>query len=134
MGYELNLDNPKTLSEKLQWLKLYGRNPLYTTMVDKCAVKEYVSQCIGSQCVIPLLGVWEHFDEIDFSALPNQFVLKCTHDSGGIVFCRDKKSWDRKAAQKKLEKRLKRNCYLQSHNGSVRIEEIDTYESAKRYV
>lgn len=89
MGYPLDLENPKTFNEKLQWLKLHDHNPLYTTMVDKYAVKKYVADKIGEQYIIPTLGVWEHFDEIDFDKLPNQFVLKCTHDSGSIVVVTD---------------------------------------------
>ncbi len=82
---ELDLDNPLTFNEKLQWLKLYDRKPIYTTMVDKYAVKQYVAEKIGEEYIIPTLGVWNSFDEIDFDALPDQFVLKCTHDSGGLV-------------------------------------------------
>ena len=82
-GRRLNLENPETFSEKLQWLKLYNRRSQYTTMVDKLAVKEYVAKKIGKHYVIPTLGVWNRFDEIDFRQLPKQFVLKCTHDSGG---------------------------------------------------
>lgn len=85
MGRELNLKNPQTFNEKLQWLKLYNRKPEYTTMVDKYAAKQYVADRIGEQYIIPTLGVWSRFDDIDFDALPNQFVLKCTHDSGGLV-------------------------------------------------
>lgn len=103
MGYSLNLKEPKTFNEKLQWLKLYDRNPEYTTMVDKYAVKKYISEKIGAEYIIPTLGVWNSFDEIDFDALPDQFVLKCTHDSGGLVVCRDKSSLDMDAARKKLK-------------------------------
>lgn len=111
VGYPLNLDNPKTFNEKLQWLKLHDHNPLYTTMVDKYAVKKYIADMIGKQHVIPTLGVWEHFDEIDFDKLPNQFVLKCTHDSGGVVIVSDKSQMDKVAVKKKLENRLKHNYY-----------------------
>lgn len=114
MKRELNLDNPQTFNEKLQWLKLYDRKPEYTTMVDKYAVKKYVADVIGEEYIIPTLGVWNHFDEIDFDKLPNQFVLKCTHDSGGIVICTDKSNLDLKAAKKKIEKCLKRNYYWSS--------------------
>lgn len=114
MGKELNLDSPKTFNEKLQWLKLYDRKPEYTTMVDKYAVKKYVADIIGEEYIIPTLGVWNHFDEIDFDKLPNQFVLKCTHDSGGIVICKDKNKLDLKSAKKKIEKCLKRNYYWSS--------------------
>ena len=111
MGYDLDLEHPKTFNEKLQWLKLHDRRPEYTMMVDKYAVKDYVAEKIGAQYVIPTLGVWEHFDEIDFGTLPEQFVLKCTHDSGGGTICKDRKTWDKEAARKKLEKHLKRNFY-----------------------
>ena len=111
MGKTLNLNTPKTFNEKLQWLKLYNREPQYTMMVDKYAVKQYVANKIGSQYIIPTLGVWNHFDEIDFDELPNQFVLKCTHDSGGIVICKDKLKLDKRAAKQKLEYYLKRKYY-----------------------
>lgn len=111
LGYPLNLDNPQTFNEKLQWLKLHDRRPEYTVMVDKYEVKQYISDTIGNQYVIPTLGVWNHFDEIDFDALPNQFVLKCTHDSGGLVICRDKTSFDKEKARIKIEKCLKRNFF-----------------------
>lgn len=111
MGKTLNLNTPKTFNEKLQWLKLYNREPQYTMMVDKYAVKQYVANKIGSQYIIPTLGVWNHFDEIDFDELPNQFVLKCTHDSGGIVICKDKLKLDKRAAKRKLEYYLKRKYY-----------------------
>lgn len=114
MNRDLNLVNPQTFNEKLQWLKLYDRKPEYTTMVDKYAVKKYVADIIGEEHIIPTLGVWNHFDEIDFDKLPNQFVLKCTHDSGGIVICKDKNQLDLKSAKKKIEKCLKRNYYWSS--------------------
>lgn len=111
MGYSLNLDNPKTFNEKLQWLKLHDHNPLYTTMVDKYAVKEYVAEKIGAQYIIPTLGVWDHFDEIEFDKLPDQFVLKCTHDSGSIVVVTDKGKIDKDVAKEKLENGLRHNYY-----------------------
>lgn len=100
MGYELDLEHPKTFNEKLQWLKIHDRRPEYTMMVDKYEVKQYVADCIGKQYVIPTLGVWNCFDEIDFDILPNQFALKCTHDSGGGTICKDKSTWDWQAAKK----------------------------------
>lgn len=111
VGYPLNLDNPCTFNEKLQWLKLHDRNPLYTKMVDKYEAKKYVAELIGEEYIIPTLGVWDHFDEIDFDTLPNQFVLKCTHDSGSIVICKDKNTFDKQAAKKKLERGLRYNYY-----------------------
>lgn len=111
MGKELNLNPPVTFNEKLQWLKIHDHNPLYTTMVDKYAAKDYVANIIGKEHIIPTLGVWDRFDEIDFEQLPNEFVLKCTHDSGGLVICPDKNKLDRNAAKRKIEKCLKRNYY-----------------------
>ena len=111
MGKKLDLENPKTFNEKLQWLKLYDRKPIYTTMVDKYEVKKYVANLIGEEYIIPTLGVWDRFEDIDFDALPNQFVLKCTHDSGGLVICKDKSQLDIKYAKSKINKCLKRNFY-----------------------
>ena len=112
-GRELDLDNPKAFNEKLQWIKLYDRKPIYTTMVDKYEVKKYVSTQIGEKYVIPTLGIWEKFDDIDFSILPKRFVLKCTHDSGGLVICRDKSKLNLRNVKDKIEKCLKHNYYLQ---------------------
>lgn len=111
MGYSLNLKNPKTFNEKLQWLKINNRKPEYTTMVDKFAVKKYIADKIGPEYIIPTLGVWDRFDEIDFDVLPNQFVLKCTHDSGGLVVCQDKLKLDMDAVRKKIETSLSNNFY-----------------------
>lgn len=114
LGKELNLATPCTFNEKLQWLKLYDRKPEHTTMVDKYAVKEYVANIIGEEHIIPTLGVWDTFDDIDFDSLPDQFVLKCTHDSGGLVICKDKKALDLKATKRKLSKCLKTNYFFKS--------------------
>ena len=111
-GKKLDLVNPKTYSEKLQWLKLYDHRPEYSSMVDKYEVKRYVSERIGAEHVIPTLGVWDSFDQIDFSLLPNQFVLKCTHDSGGLVICKDKESFDVRKAENKIRKSLQHNYFL----------------------
>ncbi len=112
MGTWPDLKNPKTFNEKLQWTKLYDRNPLYTTLVDKYAVRRYIREKIGEEYLIPLVGgPWNSTKEIDFDALPEQFVLKCNHDSGGLVVCRDKKNFDRKAATDRLECALKKNFY-----------------------
>lgn len=110
LGYPLNLEDPKTFNEKLQWLKLYNKNPLYTTLVDKYAVKEWVAEKIGSQYVIPTLGVWDDARKIDFDALPEKFVLKATHDGGGIsvIVCKNKQAFDRKTAIKQLNQCLHR--------------------------
>lgn len=111
LGRSLNLKDPRTFNEKLQWLKLYDRKPEYTTMVDKAAVKDYVAGKIGGEYLIPTLGLWDNFDDIDFDALPDRFVLKCTHDSGGLVICRDKEKLNRDEARKKIEKSLATNYY-----------------------
>ena len=111
LGKKLDLNNPKTFNEKLQWLKLNDRKDVYTTMVDKYEAKKYVAERIGEEHIIPTLGVWNHFDEINFDALPEQFVLKCTHDSGGLVICTDKSKFDKVTACKKIEHSLKRNFY-----------------------
>lgn len=108
---ELNLSNPRTFNEKLQWLKLYDHNPIYTKMVDKYEAKKYVASIIGDKYIIPTLGVWDRFSDIDFDVLPNQFVLKCTHDSGGLVIVKDKKNADLKAIKKKINRCLNRKYY-----------------------
>lgn len=110
-GKKLNLDNPITMDEKLQWLKLYNRNPKYQKMVDKCDSKKYVEQIIGENYIIPTLGVWDKFDDIDFDNLPNQFVLKCTHDSGSVAICKAKSTFDYENAKKKLQRGQKRNIF-----------------------
>lgn len=120
MGKWLHLNPPKTYNEKLQWLKLYGRRPIDTMLTDKYAVKDYIAKTIGSQYVIPLLGVWDRFDDIDFDALPNQFVLKCTHDSGGVVICKDKSGFDREAAKKVINKGMQNNYYVYSREKAYR--------------
>lgn len=111
MGYWMDFNNPKTFNEKLQWLKLYNRKPEYTTMVDKYAVKKFVADIIGDEYIIPTLGVWDSFEDIDFDKLPNQFVLKCTHDSGGLVICKDKSKFNKVAAKEKIEASLKTDFY-----------------------
>ena len=112
-GSELNLVNPETFNEKMQWLKLYDRDPLLTLMVDKHAVKAYVSPLIGEEHVIPTLGVWTSPDNIDFSALPDRFVLKCNHTSGeGLILCRDKTRLNREKAIRELKKAMKDDYYL----------------------
>ena len=111
MGKILNLDAPVCYTEKLQWLKAYDHRPEYTTMVDKYAVKQYIAARIGEKYVIPLLGVWENADEIDFVSLPNQFVLKTTHDSGGLVICKNKDTLDIKSVRRRLNRFLQRQYY-----------------------
>ena len=113
-GRHLNLSDPQTFNEKLQWLKLYDRKPVYTTMVDKYEAKQYVSKLIGEEHIVPTYGMWDSYDDIDFDSLPDQFVLKCTHDSGGSVICTDKKTFSHDKARKKINRSLKRNYYCYS--------------------
>ena len=111
MNRSLDLKSPTTFNEKLQWLKLYDRNPKYTKMVDKFDAKEYVSEIIGEQYIIPTIGIYGKFEDIDFEVLPEKFVIKCTHDSGGVVICKNKKQFDIVAARKKINKSLRKNYY-----------------------
>lgn len=111
MKKQLDLKHPRTFNEKLNWLKIYDRKPEYTMMVDKYAAKDYVAGIIGSDYVIPTLGVWDSFDDIDFDGLPGSFVLKTTHGGGnlGVVVCKDKSKLDKVLARKRLS--LKSGLY-----------------------
>src|SRR5690606_21242517 len=111
VGKNLNIDNPETFNEKLQWLKLYYRKPVLTELVDKIRVKDYVASRIGDQYIIPTLGVWNSFEEIDFGALPDQFVLKTNHDYGGVIICKDKKRFDYQSSKRILDDHLRKNFY-----------------------
>ncbi len=113
LGYKLNLENPRSFNEKMQWLKLYDRKPVYTQMVDKYEAKILIAKKIDEEYVVPNYGVWNSFDEIDFSLLPDQFVLKTTHDCGGVIICRDKNHFDYEAAKKNFDKRMKDNFFWQ---------------------
>ncbi len=104
-----DLDNPSDFNEKLQWLKMHDKNPAYPRLVDKIAVRDYVSERAGEKFLIPLLGVWDDPEDIDFSALPDKFVLKCTHDSGSAILCNDKNTFDQEAARRALKKKLSRD-------------------------
>lgn len=112
MNKPLDLENPNTFNEKLQWLKLHDRKMEYSAMVDKYEAKNYVRDRIGEEYIIPTYGVWDSFEDINFDVLPNQFVLKCTHDSGGLAIVRDKKIIDKEAIKKKIKKSLKTNFYF----------------------
>ena len=111
IGKKLDFKDPKTFNAKIQWLKINDKNDLYTTLVDKYEVKKYVAEKNGEEYVIPTLGVYNNFDEIDFDKLPNQFVIKCTHNSGGIVVVKNKKGLDIEKAKKKINECLKENYY-----------------------
>lgn len=110
-GKRLNLKNPQTFNEKMQWLKLNYRKPEFGDMVDKYEAKKFMADRVGEEHIIPTLGVWDRFDDIDFDVLPDQFVLKCTHDSGGLVVVRDKSKLDMAEARKKIEQSLKNNWF-----------------------
>lgn len=113
MGYKLDLSNPRTFNEKLQWLKLYDRKPEYTVMVDKYAVKQHIADLIGDEYIIPTLGVWDKFDDIDFDRLPERFVLKTTNGGGstGVIICKDKSQFDKTEARKRLTQSLRTSIY-----------------------
>lgn len=106
-----DLRNPRTFNEKLNWLKLHDRNPLYTRMVDKYEAKEYVASIIGDEYIIPTYGVWNRAEDIDFDSLPDKFVLKATHDSGRVIICNDKSKLDRQKAIEEMRKSLRRDFY-----------------------
>ena len=110
----LHLKNPKSFNEKLQWLKLYDRKKIYTTMVDKFEAKKYVADRIGESYIIPTLGVWDRVEDIDFSSLPDKFVIKCTHDSGGLIVCRDKSKLDVDKTKRILPKSLRNDFYSEA--------------------
>lgn len=108
---KLNIKHPQTFNEKLQWLKLYDKNPKYTKMVDKYEVKKYIKNIIGEKYIIPTIGIYNNFDDIDFNELPKQFVIKCTHDSGGLIICKDRNKLNLKKARKKINSSLKTNYF-----------------------
>ncbi|GMO02090.1 ATP-grasp fold amidoligase family protein [Lachnoanaerobaculum sp. JCM 36186] len=112
LGYNLDLSKPKTFNEKLQWLKLYDRNPEYIKMVDKYEVKKYVASVIGEKYIIPTIASWDNVYDIEWDKLPNQFVLKVTHDSGGVIICKDKNNFDISKTIRILKKSIKRDYYL----------------------
>lgn len=114
VGKRLNLKEPHTFNEKLQWLKLYNRNPMYTEMVDKYAVRDFVSKKIGEEYLVPLIGAWDDPNDINFESLPRQFVLKCNHDSGSVIICKNKDEFNKTYAVKKLGKKLKRDMFYWS--------------------
>lgn len=113
LGKKPDFSAPKTFNEKMQWLKLFDRNPIYSSMVDKYEVKQIVAGKIGHEHIVPVVGgPWQSADEIDFDSLPSQFVLKTTHDCGGVRICKDKRSFDTKGAVAFLNRHMQRNYYL----------------------
>lgn len=112
LGYKLDLDNPRTFNEKMQYLKLYNRKPIYTDMVDKYAAKEYVRKLVGDQYIAKPLGCWDKPDQIDYDSLPNKFVLKATHGCGGMLFLNKEEGIDPKAICDFFNGALNLNYYL----------------------
>ena len=110
-GKRLHLNDPRTFNEKLQWLKIHNRKPIFTQMVDKMGVRDIVKDTVGPGYLVPILGVWNSVEDIDFNTLPDKFVLKCTHDSGDLIICRDKHSLNIDEAKKKLKKGLVTDLY-----------------------
>lgn len=113
-GKKLDLNSPKRFNEKLNWMKLYDRNPMYTKMADKLQAKQIVADKIGDKYIIPLIAVWDNTDDIKLDQLPEEFVLKCNHDSGSAIICRDKSKFDLQAAKEKLQRCLSNNYYYYS--------------------
>ena len=133
MGRELNLNEPKSFNEKLQWLKLYYREPLLTDLVDKYNVRSYIKNTIGKDFLIPLLGMWDNPDDINFDILPDQFVLKCNHNSGvGLCICKDKKQLNKDLIIKKLKKGLHENYYI--HNREWPYKNVKRRVIAEKYI
>ena len=128
----LNLKNPKSFNEKLQWLKLNDRNPLYTVLVDKIEAKKYVANIIGEEYIIPTLGEWNDPDKIILEQLPDQFVLKCNHGSGDVFICKDKSTFDFESAKKKLKKLLKEDYYLVGREWPYR--DVNRKVFAEKYI
>ena len=110
-GYNINWKKPETFNEKIQWLKLYDRKDEYTKLVDKLSVREFIKDKVGEKYLVKLLGVYNSVDEIDYDELPKQFVLKTTHDSGGVVICKDKDIFNIEKANQKLNRSMKDNYY-----------------------
>lgn len=111
LGRKLNLNNPKSFNEKMQWIKLYDRNPFYTSLVDKYEVRKFVANSIGNKYLIPILGIYDSFESINFAQLPKKFVIKCTHDSGSAIICQDKSMFDIEHARKVLNKAMSTNFF-----------------------
>ena len=111
MGKKLNLSHPVAFSEKLQWLKLYDRKPEYSIMADKVLVKDYIREKIGAQYVVPTIGVYNSVNQVPFDCLPDQYVIKCSHDSGSTFICSNKESFNIEKVKEELSKRMKSNYY-----------------------
>ncbi len=113
LGYKMDWKNPKTFNQKLQWMKLYDKNPLYSVCADKIAVRDFVAAAIGDKYLIPCLGVYDRAEDIDYDSLPERFVLKCNHGARLNVICCDKNKLDIPAANASLNKWLKTRFWHQ---------------------
>lgn len=131
-GRKLKLNNVSTFNEKIQWMKLFDRNPMYPIIVDKYKVREYVSERVGDNYLIPLLGKWDSLDAINIDSLPEQFVLKCNHDSGGISICQDKSRFDWNKEKKKLAIHMRQNHYYLSREWAYK--EVKPCIIAEKYM
>lgn len=131
-GYRLNLNNPQSFNEKLQWLKFNDQHDEYTMMVDKYLVKDYVASLIGEKYLIPTIGVYNTIDEIKWEDLPQQFVLKTTGDSGGVIVCKDKTKLNIDKAKKKLGKLKNRNYY--KYNKEYPYKNVNTRYIVEEYI
>lgn len=132
-GHHLNLENPRTFNEKIQWLKLYDSTPLKTKLADKYLVREWVAEKIGSEYLIPLLGVWDKFDDIDFDQLPDQFVLKANHGSGWNLIVKDKATFDKKDAKRKFRYWMHTN-YAYQAGLELQYRDISPKIIAEKYI
>ena len=103
IGHPLNWDNLRTYTEKMQWAKMYDNDPRKSQLSDKYGVRAWVAERIGEEHLIPLLGCWDHFDEIDFDTLPNQFVLKTNNGSGTNLIVKDKSTLNRKHTRRLVQ-------------------------------
>ncbi len=123
-GRTLNLDDPKTFSEKLQWIKLYYKNPLMSELSDKLAVRKWIEDKIGEQYLVPLIGAWKNFDDIDFDKFPDKFVIKTNHGSKMNIIVNDKSEFDKADARRKFKLWLKHDFSFdfgyQLHYGAIK--------------
>lgn len=132
LGYWPNLKHPQSFNEKLQWLKLHDYKPEYTTMVDKILVKDYVASKIGEEYIIPTLAVYDKLEDVDLEKLPNEFVLKCNHDSGGICICSDKSKLNKKRMYQRLNRALKRD--YAAYNREMPYKFVERKILAEKYI
>lgn len=140
LGYYPNFNAPKSFNEKVNFRMIHDRNPLHSQFADKLAVRDYVTQTIGQEHIVPILATYQHVDEIDITKLPQRFVLKCTHDSGSSIICTDKSRFDLQKAKDKLSFHLLKNLYYitrERHYKNIPAqiiceEYIDLFEQKKR--